>query len=73
MPDQADQPDERATPKRGEAAWKEARERIAARNDQARKAGQARRAAYEREKDESRRLLERRQMAELLAKQRRAG
>jgi hypothetical protein len=45
---------------RGEAAWKEERERIAARNEQARKAGRQRRESYEREREQARRLAERR-------------
>jgi hypothetical protein len=45
---------------RGEAAWKEERERIAARNEQARKAGKQRRETYEREREEARRRAERR-------------
>jgi hypothetical protein len=36
---------------RGEAAWKEAREQVASRNDAARKAGKQRREAYVRERD----------------------
>jgi hypothetical protein len=40
---------------RGEQAWKETRERIAARNAEARKAGKQRREAYERERDSLRR------------------
>ena len=54
--------------KRGEAAWKEHRERIAARNDRARKEGRARREADEREKEQARRERERRQMAALIGK-----
>jgi hypothetical protein len=45
---------------RGEAAWKEEKERIAARNDQARKVGRQARESYEREREEARRLAERR-------------
>jgi hypothetical protein len=67
--DPADQQDVQPSGKRGEAAWKEHRDRIAARNDQARKEGRARREAAEREKNEARRDRERRQMATLLAKQ----
>jgi hypothetical protein len=67
MSDQVDQQDE-APRRRGEAAWKADRERIAARNDQARKAGRARRDAYEGEKDRTRRANERRQMAALADK-----
>jgi hypothetical protein len=52
--------------KRGEAAWKEERERIAERNDQARKAGKQTREAYERQRSTSRREAEGRRMAKLL-------
>jgi hypothetical protein len=48
------------TSARGEAAWKEEKERIAARNDQARKAGKRRRETYEREREDLRRRAERR-------------
>jgi len=67
--DPTDQQEVQPSGKRGEAAWKEHRDRIAARNDQARKEGRARREAAEREKNEARRDRERRQMATLLAKQ----
>lgn len=66
MSDPTDQKKE-APRKRGEAAWKAERERIAARNDQARKEGRARRADYERGKDQARWALERRQMADLVS------
>jgi hypothetical protein len=64
--DQEQQP----TGRRGEAAWKEHRERIAARNDAVRKEGKARREASEREKDQARRDRERRELAALVARQR---
>ena len=51
---------------RGEAAWKEERERVADRNAKARKAGREQRETYEREKVEARRAAERRQLAELV-------
>jgi hypothetical protein len=66
-------PSENQEPKsstRGEAAWREQKERIAERNAQARSAGKQRREAYETERGEARRAAERRQMADLLAKQR---
>lgn len=69
MSDPADKQDE-APRKRGEAAWKADRERIASRNDRARAAGRARRDAYEREKDQTRWAHERRQMAALTGKAR---
>lgn len=50
---------------RGEAAWKEERERIAARNQAARKAGKAEREAYERKQDDSRRARELQRRANL--------
>lgn len=45
--------------KRGEAAWKEMRTRIADRNDKVRKAGKEQRAAYQREKDVRRQRADR--------------
>jgi hypothetical protein len=65
MSDQTDHQEEQATGKRGEAAWKEARERVDQRNAAARKLGKQRRQAYERGRDEARRAAELRQMAEL--------
>jgi hypothetical protein len=53
---------------RGEAAWKAERERVAARNQAARKAGKARREAYERERDEVRHAAERQRHAKLVTK-----
>ena len=50
--------------KTGEAAWKEARTRVAERNDQARKAGRERREAYERARQEARRAAESRRREE---------
>jgi len=41
---------------RGEQAWKEARELIASRNAEARKAGKSQREAYERRREEMRRV-----------------
>jgi hypothetical protein len=40
---------------RGEQAWKEATDRVASRNADARKAGRSEREAYERERDTARR------------------
>jgi hypothetical protein len=51
---------------RGEAAWKETRERIASRNADARKQGKQRREAYEQTREEARRVTAARQRAELL-------
>jgi hypothetical protein len=52
--------------KTGEAAWKEARSRVAEKNDRARKAGKERREAYERARLEARRAAEARRREELL-------
>lgn len=46
-------------PKRGEAAWREARERVAKRNAEARKAGKQRREAHNRQIEENRQAAER--------------
>jgi hypothetical protein len=59
---------DRRSSARGEAAWNEARERVAARNRAARKAGMERREAYERERQRVRREAERERQAGLLAK-----
>ena len=61
MSDQVEKP-----AKRGEAAWKEAKERVAERNAQARKAGKQQRQNYERQKAAERQKAERRQMAQAL-------
>ena len=50
---------------RGEAAWKEERERIAERNQAARKAGKAEREAYERKQTDTRRVHELKRQAKL--------
>ena len=63
-----EQPDAPA-PKRGEAAWKEERERIAERNSKTRKAGKEEREAHELQQGTSRREAEGRRMAQLLGKQ----
>jgi hypothetical protein len=51
---------------RGESAWKEARERVASRNAEARKAGKVEREAYERERENARRAADAKSHAELL-------
>jgi hypothetical protein len=51
---------------RGEAAWKEERERIASRNAEARKQGKNRRESYEQTRDDARRATAARLHAELL-------
>jgi hypothetical protein len=68
MSDQADHQEEHVPIKRGEPVWKEAMERIAERNEQARKAGKQDREAYERRMAEKRQNAERREMAEARAK-----
>jgi hypothetical protein len=66
MSDEADHREEQAPSRRGEAAWKAERERVAERNAQVKKAGKQERQAYERQKDEARRAREVRQMTDLL-------
>ena len=61
MTDQLDRPSESSA--RGEAAWKQAREAVAARNQQA---GREERQAYERQRDGARRDAEARNHARLL-------
>ncbi|MFN2615709.1 MAG: hypothetical protein ABR581_01150 [Thermoleophilaceae bacterium] len=70
MSDETERQDEQPAGKRGDAAWKETKARIAERNDNARKAGKQRREAHERERQEARQAAERRRMVELLGKQR---
>jgi hypothetical protein len=57
---------ETAPAKRGEAAWKEQRDAIAARNEQARKASRQRRGVEDRVRAQARRAAEGREMAEAL-------
>ncbi len=56
MTDQADR--QTGTSARGEAAWKQAREAIAERNQRTQKAGREQRATYERERESARRAAE---------------
>jgi hypothetical protein len=51
---------------RGETAWREARERVASRNADARKQGKQRRETYERSREEARRAAEAKRHAQLL-------
>jgi hypothetical protein len=51
---------------RGEAAWKEATEEVAARNRRAQQAGREQREAYDRERSDARRAAEARSYAQLL-------
>jgi hypothetical protein len=67
MTDSTDQPDPQV-PKRGEAAWKAEKQRIAERNDRARKAGKQERQDRERREVEIRLAAERRTDAELARK-----
>jgi hypothetical protein len=55
---------------RGESAWKEARDQVASRNQEARKAGKLRRETYQRERDAVRQAAEARRHAELLNRRR---
>jgi hypothetical protein len=55
---------------RGEAAWKEATEAVATRNQQAHRAGKEERVTYERNRADTLRAAEERRRAELLARQR---
>ena len=50
---------------RGEQAWKEATDRVASRNADARKAGRTEREAYERERDDARRTAAAKREAKL--------
>jgi hypothetical protein len=54
------------TSARGEAAWKQATEEVAARNRRAQRAGREQREAYERGRDDARRAAEARAHARLL-------
>jgi hypothetical protein len=68
MTDQSDRQPESSA--RGEAAWKQAREAIAARNQRAQKEGRARRESYERQREEARRAADARAHARLLEQRR---
>jgi hypothetical protein len=54
------------TSSRGERAWKEATDRVASRNAEARKAGRLERDAYEREREAARRAAAHKRDAHLL-------
>jgi hypothetical protein len=58
------------TAARGESAWKEAREEVATRNQEARKAGRVQREAYLRERAAARRAAEARREATMLSRRR---
>jgi hypothetical protein len=51
---------------RGEQAWKEARERVASRNAEARKSGKMERETYERGRESARQAADAKRHAELL-------
>jgi hypothetical protein len=68
MSDQSDRQAESSA--RGEAAWKQVREAVAARNEKARQAGRQERQAYERQRNEARRVAEARAQARLVKKRR---
>jgi hypothetical protein len=55
---------------RGDSAWKEARERVASRNEAARKSGKQERETYERGRASVRQAAERRRHALLLDRRR---
>jgi hypothetical protein len=62
----SDQDEGQQQAKTGEAAWKEARSRVAEKNDRARKAGKERREAYEEARQKARRAAEVRRQEELI-------
>jgi len=64
MTDKSDRQSESSA--RGEAAWKQVREAVEARNQRTQKAGRARREAYERQREDARRAAEARVHARLL-------
>jgi hypothetical protein len=55
---------------RGDAAWKEATDSVALRNQQAQKAGREKRLTYERKREDARRAAEARSDAKLLGRRR---
>jgi hypothetical protein len=55
---------------RGEAAWKEALERVAERNQAARKAGRQRRQAYEQQRADAHRAAETKRISNLITSRR---
>jgi hypothetical protein len=64
-----DQPDWKGST-RGESAWKEARDLVATRNEEARKTGKVRRDTYEHERESVRQAAEARRHAQLLGRRR---
>jgi hypothetical protein len=65
MAGQDDQSDWKAST-RGEQAWKDARERIASRNAEARRSGKQEREAYERSRENARQAAAARRHSEML-------
>jgi hypothetical protein len=65
MPEHEDGPGWKSSG-RGEAAWKETRERIASRNADARKQGKQQRETYERGREDARRAAAAKQYAQLM-------
>jgi hypothetical protein len=70
MSDPADQENTEQQAPRGEAAWKEQKDRIAARNAEAKKSGKERREAYEQQRETLRRGAEGREMARFMKSRR---
>jgi hypothetical protein len=68
MSDESDRQPESSA--RGEAAWKQALEAVAARNERARRAGREERQAYERQRDDARRAAEAKAHARLVGRRR---
>ena len=68
MSDQSEAQEGKPVSKRGEAAWKETKDRIAERNAKTRSAGKQRREAHDRERADARRAADQRRMIELLNK-----
>ena len=62
----SDKTDDHKVAKRGDAAWREAKERISERNIAAKKEGKQRRQAYEKAREDSRRTADLRRRASML-------
>lgn len=67
MPEHDDGPGWKSS-SRGEAAWKETRERVASRNADARKEGKQERETYERGREDARRAAAAKQHAKLMGR-----
>lgn len=68
MTDSAEEQDREQAAHSGEAAWRAAKDAVAARNAQARRAGKQRREAHELERARARAAAERREMADLIGR-----